>query len=321
MSIALLSWRKFGESSVKKQLRYFYAGIVISSLMFAGCKQLTGQISGEIPFLIDNPTSTVLKVNIDGKAIAIAPTSGHALTLKPGLHRLQSPLTQTIEFIVYDSKDRKGALINPTLSTYVLMQEVYAVDDKAAQHFGPIQSKIILDGVTFEGLLRTREGLFIDRDWHYDVHEDFPKEITVYGDQAGNIPDKLFNKTDFVTYFEANYGKPGTYARQRMAESTSTPDMHFEIDSSLPSFQNQKMEAAAKGLKSLYTRYLESTDAATLEKIRDDYFNTQMRFTQRYADMGADLKTEDREAYNALVLKVTELLSMDARVLPKKPSG
>ena len=175
----------------------FFTALVALAFTLSACNK----ISSGVPFLIDNPTKAAIKLSVDGKAMEIAAMTGQELRLKPGVHTLQSPLTGLIEFIVYDIQSGKGALINPSLETYVLVQEIYAVDDDAAKHFGPIQSKITLDGIEFSGYVHTRNGLFINRTWHYDVHEDFPEQITVYGDQKGNIPDKLFNKTDFIKYY------------------------------------------------------------------------------------------------------------------------
>jgi hypothetical protein len=313
-----MAQKNTGQHIMKLTQNYFHIALLTVMLAIAGCEQITGQVSSDIPFLIDNPTNAVMKVSIDGKAIDIPPMSGHKISLAPGVHRLQSPLTKGVEFMVYDSKDRRGALINPSFSTYVLMQEVYAVDNEAAKRFGPIESKVVLDGVEFVGLLQMREGFFIDRDWRYDVHEDFPKQITVYGDEKGGIPNKLFNKTDFVAYYETNYGSPGNYAKQRTPEAP--PQVAFKDYSALPSFQSPRLETEAKRMKDLYVRYLASRDTAELEKIRGEYFDAQMSFTRRYVDLGQNLSTQDREAYNELVTKLSELLSLDARVLPQKPA-
>jgi hypothetical protein len=297
---------------MRKISKFFFTALIALVFTLSACNK----ISSGIPFLIDNPTKAAIKISVDGKTIDIAAMMGQELTLKSGVHTLQSPLTGLIEFVVYDLQGGKGALINPSLETYVLVQEIYAVDENAAKHFGPIQSKITLDGVEFSGYVQTRKGLFIDRTWHYDVHEDFPEKITVYGDQTGNIPDKLFNKTDFIKYYETNYGEPGSYAKNNRPDAR--PAMTVETYPALPRFEDSKMEAAAKDIKALYSRYLNTNDAAALDKIRKEYFDVQMRFTKDYVNIGSDLKAGDQEAYSALVVQVSNLLSKNVRVLPKR---
>ncbi|WP_147444653.1 hypothetical protein [Corallococcus sp. CA053C] len=84
----------------------------------------SGCSSDSVSFSIDNPTDAVIAVNIDGTTHEIKPHAAKDLSLRSGLHSMESATTGALKFVVY-AKGR-GGLINPTFSPYVTINEVYA---------------------------------------------------------------------------------------------------------------------------------------------------------------------------------------------------
>lgn len=288
--------------------------IAALAVLLAAC---TDRIPTRVDFHIDNPTSTPLRISIDGTPYEIAPGTQQAVTLSTGVHRLQAPLTGDIEFMVYGQRGTQGVLMNPTFSPYVLMREIYVVDDAAAKGFGAFNRTLSLDGVEYTGNFELREGLFMSRTWRFDLDEEFPDELVVYDARKGSIPDKLFRKLDFVRYFEANYDEEGRYDAEHtppVEPVAEYPDMH-----TLHVFSHAGVEAAAQPLRQLCNELLATTDPAEAARLQARYFDLQMAFTSATATLASELDQRDRPAYNAFVMSVSSLMSMEARVLPPRP--
>jgi hypothetical protein len=279
------------------------------TLLLAACDRSASKIG----FSIDNPADDPLAISIDGNAYTIEVQSAQDVALAPGKHSLQSPLTGPIDFVVYTGTD--GGIINPTFSTYVQVQAVYATDDKAAKHFGPYTSTITLDGVEFSGSFRKREGLFIDKTWTFDVSQDFPEVITSYGPEKGRIPEKIFRKQTFVSYYESRSGEPGNYAKRHLPIEAAVAK--YDAYPALPVFENAELEKSATATKALYQNYWNALDPAAQAKLRKDYFQVSMDFTKAAAGKLYLASKADRENYNALVLQTANIFSISARVLNK----
>ena len=97
-------------------------------LLLAGCAG-----GGSVDFSVDNPTDAPLRLKIDGADYEIAAHQAKALALKAGEHSLEAPATGPLKFIVYAG--RKGGLINPTLSDYVIVSETYVTEASKAKNF------------------------------------------------------------------------------------------------------------------------------------------------------------------------------------------
>lgn len=268
----------------------------------------------QVNFQIDNPTQAAITVKIDATEYRIAPNSTQAVTLSTGVHQLTSPLTGAVSLMVYGHQNSKGVLVNPTFSTYVLMNEVYAQNQESRKHIKPLGRMISIDGVPFKGPMETLEGLFINRNWSFNLNENFPNEVRVYGKESGTIRTKIFRKMDFVNYFETEHGEPGTYMAQRQA-SAAPVAIYPQFKSPLHTFESAQIEAAAKPLKELYETYLKTTDPAESLRLQKAYFDLQMAFTKETAPLIYKLQPSEREAYNDFVMTLTKLLSLEARVL------
>jgi hypothetical protein len=272
----------------------------------AGC-------SSKVPFSIDNPTSAAVQVTVDEKALTLAPHSGVDLKLAPGRHTLASALTGVVPFMVYAGY--RGGVINPTLSTYVLYNEVYAVDEKAAKRFAPRQQTIELEGVEFTGTIQKREGLFLDRDWRYGPREALPETIVVSQGRDGNIHGKLFALDDFVAYYEADTGEEGRFETERRpappAKFVATP-----ARVSSPSGPAE-WDAILAPLRALAQRRLEVATAEEQAALQKEYVKVMMSVTQAAGATYSSLKVNEVKRRQQEFSELMMLFAPSAMVLPQ----
>jgi hypothetical protein len=285
--------------------------VVIGLLGLLGCDRKPS-LDSSIDFLLDNPTGTLLSVSIDGTTHQLKPHSGKEITLDAGKHSMISPATGKINFIVYANS--RGGIINPSFSPYIAYSEVYAIDITASKGFAPGSREIEIDGVIFEGPFHLHDDLFIEDNWSYGVYEDLPDEIAVYGDNKGNIKNKIFAKKDFIHYFEESTVRKGEF--DKLAQKGPPPKAHYPVFDTLPVFENPQMEAAAKDLKSLYQLYLLETKPAQQFKLSQSYSKSLDPIMKVMTTKDINLQQKDMEAYNSLIGKTTELMATSARAIP-----
>ena len=273
---------------------------------------VSGCSSDSVSFSIDNPTGAAISVNIDGTAHEIKPHAGKDVSLRAGLHTLESATTGKLKFVVYAKA--RGGLINPTFSPYVTINEVYATNTQTARSFRPPEKTIQIDGVDFKGPFVLNDELFIDKTWTYGVHEDFPAEIRVGMDSKGNINSKLFSKDDFIRYVEAGQEQQGYFAKHRQATPPAQP--HFPRATPLPVFTDAELEAKSAPLKDLSTRYQQATTADAQVALQKSYIPLVTGFVGVFAKKASKVSMEDREKYNLLVQLVGNSLGQSVYVVP-----
>ncbi|WNL44416.1 hypothetical protein RKE25_13355 [Dyella sp. BiH032] len=273
---------------------------------------LTGCTSSNVDFSIDNPTEAPLKLQIDGTAYEIPAHQAKELTLKAGGHTLDAPATGTVKFNVY--AERKGALINPTLSDYVIVSATYVTEASKAKNFmpaggGPFQ----LDGVEFHGPFELADSLFIEKDWRFGVTEPFPDSLTGYdAGNGGNIFRKIFTAPDFVAYFEKQTGQPGFFEKNRQ-HAAAAP--HKPVPPApLPAFTDPGLQNASLKLRDLYERYQHATDPAEQQRLQSEHHQLTMDFVTAYASRGAKLPSSDNETYNVFIRRSGAIMGQSALV-------
>lgn len=275
-------------------------------LLLAGCA------GSNVDFSIDNPTDAPLKVQIDGTAYEIPAHQAKDLTLKAGGHTLEAPATGPVKFNVY--ADRKGALINPTLSDYVIVSEAYITEAAKAKNFmpaggGPFQ----LDGVAFHGPFELANDLFIEKDWRFGVTEPFPESLTGYdAGNGGNIFRKIFTAPDFVAYFEQQTGQPGLFEKNRR-HAAATPHKPAP-PAPLPAFDDPELQSASLKLRELYERYQHAADPSEQRQLQSEHHQLTMDFVTAYASRGAKLPGADNEKYNDFIRRGGAIMGRSALV-------
>jgi hypothetical protein len=279
----------------------------LGSLLF-----LAGCAGGSADFSIDNPTDAPLKLQIDGNEYEIPSHQAKDISLKAGEHQLDAAATGPVKFIVYAG--RKGGLINPTLSDYVIVSEAYITDASKAKNFmpaggGPFQ----LDGVPFNGPFRHVDGLFIDQSWRFGVREPFPDSLEGYdAGNGGNIFNKIFTAQDFVAYFEKSTGEAGFFEKNRLHAPVAPRPL--APPAPLPEFADAATQAASLPLRELYDKYLHATDPAEQKRLQDQYYPLISTFTTATASLASKRPVEENNKQNEFVRRTGEIFGWSAHV-------
>jgi len=278
-----------------------------AALLLAGCS------GGSLSFSIDNPTDSPISLDIDGTSYAIAAHDAKDVSLKVGEHTMHGSTVGDLKFIVYTTG--KGGLINPTLSDYVIANEIYVTDKSKLKNFGKLNNKIVLDGVTFVGPFTATHRLFIDKSWSFGVKESFPTEVTGHDSgNGGNIFSKIFAAKDFIAYYEKNADAPDYFAKNRPADAAPPAPRKVELPPELPQIGAPAYDGPSAGLRSVYARYLKAKDASEQEALHKEYFDAQMAYTSATATAGPNLPVAVNEHANDFVRTIGDVMGASALV-------
>lgn len=260
-------------------------------------------------FRIDNPTNRALTVTIDDKTYEVPGGSDVGVTLAAGRHTLTSEATGTVNFIA--SSNGKGGLINPTLAQYVVVNEVYAVDNKARKGFKPWPTEIELDGVRVRGPYSLKRGLFIERAWKFGVHEPFPETIVVSSDSKGNIQGKVFTADEFVKYHTANAG-------DEFVEQTRTPaplEKPVAGLPPLPDFTDAEMQAASQDMRTIYAGIAKADTKDAQEALQKSYQPATLKLLGVYSNKAMAIGPTEAQKYNDIIMTVGSALGSSVIVV------
>lgn len=282
------------------------------ALPFATVLFLAGCASGSVDFTVDNPTDLPLKLQIDGTPYEIPAHQDKELTLKAGEHSLDAAATGPLKFIVYSGG--KGALINPTLSDYVIVSEAYITEESKAKNFRPLGGgPFELDGVPFNGPFHHVDALFIEKGWRFGVREPFPDSLQGYdAGNGGNIFRKIFTAPDFIAYVEKQTHQPGFFEKNRL-HAASAPHKPA-TPAPLPEFADAKLQAASQPLRELYGKYLHATDPAEQKNLQGQYNKLINDYITATASNASSRSVDDNEKGNVFVRRVSEIFGWSARV-------
>jgi hypothetical protein len=264
-------------------------------------------------FRIDNPTDHTLTVTIDGTDHVIAAQSDEKVSLGPGKHSLKAPAIGGVDFIA--CPNGKGGLINPELADYVIVNEVYKSRlKKSGTTFMPMQDNVDLDGMRYKGPNHLVSGLFIEEQWKYGVHEDFPQTETVSRDSGGNIYGKIFTAPEFVRYYRNNFGAPEP-ATTVTADLSTRKIRMLAPPGPLPDFANPEMNRAAKPLRDLYDRYIVTTSASDLVSIQKEVFALMQGLVTEYSKIAVNQPVSENQKYNDFVTQLTSTVGASTIIL------
>ena len=274
--------------------------------LIAGCS------SNSIDFSIDNPTDAPLKLQIDGTAYDIPAHQAKDITLKAGEHSMDAPATGKIKFIVYTR--RKGALLNASLSDYVIVSETYVTDASKLKNFAPAGGgPFELDGVKFNGPFELANGLFIENAWRFGVREPFPNSLRGYDPgNGGNIFRKIFTAPDFVAYYEQQSGQSGFFEKNRLRNPAAPKPLMAA--QALPVFADTKTQEASLKLRQLYQDYLHATDPAEQKRLQDEYSKLIIDFTMATATLASSRPVEENVKQNEFVERIGVAMGKSAQV-------
>jgi hypothetical protein len=273
---------------------------------------LAGCGTSSTDFSIDNPTDASLKLQIDDTVYDVPAHQAKDISLKAGEHSMDAPATGKIKFIVYSG--RKGGLINPSLSDYVIVSETYVTDASKLKNFAPAGGgPFELDGVKFNGPFELASGLFIDNAWRFGVREPFPDSLKGYdAGGGGNIFRKIFTAPDFVAYYEQQSSQPGFFEKNRLHGSTAPKSPTTAPP--LPVFADTKTQEASLKLRQLYQDYLHATDPAQQKRLQDEYNTLITDFTMATATLASSRPVEENVKQNEFVERIGVAMGKSAQI-------
>lgn len=265
-------------------------------------------------FRFDNPGAQPLAMQVDGKAQTVPAHAELVIELAPGAHTLETSQLGRVPFMVY--ADHDGALVNPTLSDYVLVDEVYWTDTARPVEFSGT-ARIQVKGVEVTGRFGLTHALFIDKDWDFDVHTPFPETASASAVDAsgGRRMRKIFAGEDFVAYYEATHDAPGYFAAHRPA-GWQAPMRQVSLEASRLPTLAPVYQAHATAMRKLVDDYLHATDPAEQKRLRKSYVQTQIAFTHATASLGSGLPVIENTRMNDFVTGVSRIMNSAALVIP-----
>lgn len=184
-------------------------GMFICSVLLVACGADDASISQV--FEVDNPTTEEIQLTLDDVRYEIPSQSSVSVSLPAGRHTLTYQ-GDTISFVV-NPKDQP-AVINPTLTPYVLYSQIYQDDSGKDQWEEIAVNQALTEYVLEDGEIvhlpwkYTAGELFFNRydfNWHYGINDPLPEVYWDhsdydYIDTLGRV--KLFRLADFYDYLE-----------------------------------------------------------------------------------------------------------------------
>lgn len=147
-----------------------------------------------VPCFIDNPTDQEIVVTLDGKEHKIAPLDFVKIgDIPKGEHKYSLNGGSESIFNV-----ETVSMLNPTMHTYVFVQEEYGSSNKNL-----VLTEIALDGIIYEGYFELKTGLVIPHDnVNYNTITPLPEEVSVSNSSSGVVQTKLFRSADFISTYK-----------------------------------------------------------------------------------------------------------------------
>lgn len=286
--------------------------IALLALLMAGC-------DSSPKFSINNPTTNAIHVKIDDKAYDVPPKSSTELSLSQGQHTLDSVTTGNIRFSVCGSSDNE-VLINPTLSDFVIVSEIYVSDESQLNHFGSVNRIVTLNNEQWQGPFEQVHKLFIDRKWSFDDKTPFPDSQTVVNNRnksegIGKISTKLFTANDFIQYVESETNSVGEFAKTHpegyMPVQYKIEHAPKELPRLAPEF-----EVFASQKRSTYQQRLDIKNADDCETVKKADFDATMKFTSETAGSGTRHSLAADKSYDNFLDVETKAIGTVAVILP-----
>lgn len=150
-------------------------------------------------YLITNPSSDYLKVQIDGKEYTVAPKQFTAIELLKGKHAISFDLSDKKIDTVF-TVTRANAIINPTRSDYYVFVRPYGAGRNRDSIF--THQTTTIDNRVYYGNITHHDEIYIE-DFYYNLDQKYPKFFLKKG-----IPtdiSKIFSKDDFKQFYFENY--------------------------------------------------------------------------------------------------------------------
>ncbi|PXV69052.1 hypothetical protein CLV62_101321 [Dysgonomonas alginatilytica] len=256
--------------------------VLVMACMFSACG-----LGDNEKFYLTNPTDKSIEVEIADQKYTVEPNGIVELNLTEGTYTMVLPDKETVKFKVFQNST--GGIINPTKSPHVIFTMIYVVDDKAASSFMPPTNVVLIDGVEYEGPIRTTDAMFIDNNIYrctYPVGQPFPEVLTV-GDQnsKGNMKSKFFTKNEFVDFFSKEaVGDANFHEDNKTAGGETTITEKQSLVFPVADFENKELQEQANKLIATIKGYMDAETGSEQEKFQKQYHDNMMALVNAHKD-------------------------------------
>ncbi|WP_068595698.1 hypothetical protein [Vaginella massiliensis] len=151
-------------------------------------------------YVIDNPSSEQLALDINGKEFVIAPNQTMRIDLMRGENRVKYVYRDRKIDTVINIKKANG-LLNPTGETYYTFKRPYGMRNNVDSLFK--SNHITIDDKVYFGSILKSDRLYIEN-FYYNLDEDLPKIFIKKGEKHTDLM-KIFNEKDFKQFYFENY--------------------------------------------------------------------------------------------------------------------
>lgn len=277
-------------------------GVTLLLTFLTACSAMTNSN----PFYIDNPTQESISVNIDGKDYLMETKSMKKIDLKPGEHKMTLQDGTLVNFKV--SPFNEGGIINPTKSLYAIYSMVYAVEGEE-DGFDPFTSIVYIDGVDYEGAIKTTADMFIDNNVYrceYMLREPFPETKTTYDkNYTGNIISKYFDKDEFINFYEEETNSIGYHEENKTKEETIPTNTTITNISEL-SFQDPKLQSYLEESLIISQKIKQANSEKEWKEAYDEYTACVLKISE----FGFIENKEEQDKMEQVVQELTSIVSL-----------
>lgn len=283
-------------------------GIIVAFVMmclFSAC----GMMDGGMGFYLTNPTDKSIEVEIDKQKYTLASNEIVKLELEAGVHTMILPDNESVDFKVFDNSS--GGIINPTKSVHAIFTMIYVVDDKAASSFMPPTNEVLIDGVEYEGPIRTTDAMFIDNNMYhctYAVGEPFPTTLTTGDSKSkGNMKSKYFTKKEFTDFYsKETTGNEEEHEKNKVAGGETQITEKQSTVFPVVDFDNKELQEQATKMLATVKAYMKAY-AGEQEKYQKQYHEETMALINIKRD---NMNVAENEKYNNFVNQAGSLMGI-----------
>jgi len=158
--------------------------------------------SGLISVAIDNPTDEYVVVTIDTLTVEVPPYEVAWVDMGKGEHTVNFMNDSTV---TYDFQ-QELYMLNPTLSEYLLYEEVYGSGNMAFTPTSGMPTKTVTFlGMEIEGQYDVVNGLISPVRWEYGPRESTPEMIEMDADESYAFVTKLADANEVIAQMMSGY--------------------------------------------------------------------------------------------------------------------
>lgn len=196
-----------------KKTVYLFFGLVALTLL--GCGGGSSDDSFDFfestyDVLIDNglDTSAIVMIKADGDSATEYEISGYgteSIELKEGKYHVKATSALDSVFVDEDfeiTSDSYSYNLNLTKQDYIRENVMYIVSENPELY--TTNESFTYNGKTYEEVDADviPGALLVASDWDYNLDEEMPEEVTIYGDNNSTTKSKVYRAETFLLYLE-----------------------------------------------------------------------------------------------------------------------